>query len=282
MDVTWINGSNVVDINWCSVNGVPHRPTNTMLSAATSHPTHCPIVKIHLLAYNVHELDNSEEENQNTNEVKRRIAMAKEAFNTSGPPEKELKKRLVTCFVWSAALYGVKTGHYDELKRDVELCMEESIKCCSVEKLEESQHLLIMKKYIESKIREKIAKIKNKMKELLNESKVTELISKLNFDRHDRLEFKIQLRVEKLLSTGADDGGTIIAFIVTLFRIGILVECFCQKDKAEVEDKFSPCTIAAYVDVSSAETSMAEKCFSSPEVKTEEIFSGIANVGSKF
>ena len=42
------------------------------------------------------------------------IAMAKEAFNRKrsifcGPLEKELSKRLMKCFVWSAALYGVET-----------------------------------------------------------------------------------------------------------------------------------------------------------------------------
>ncbi|KAJ4431030.1 hypothetical protein ANN_19623 [Periplaneta americana] len=47
-------------------------------------------------------------------EVKRRIAMAKEAFNRKrsifcGPLEKELSKRLVKCFVWSVALYGAET-----------------------------------------------------------------------------------------------------------------------------------------------------------------------------
>ena len=47
-------------------------------------------------------------------EVKRRIAMAKEAFNRKrsifcGPLEKELRKRLVKCFVWSVALYGAET-----------------------------------------------------------------------------------------------------------------------------------------------------------------------------
>ncbi|KAJ4443680.1 hypothetical protein ANN_05355 [Periplaneta americana] len=40
-----------------------------------------------------------------------RIAMAKEAFNRKGsifcgPLEKELRKRLVKCFVWSVVLYG--------------------------------------------------------------------------------------------------------------------------------------------------------------------------------
>ena len=47
-------------------------------------------------------------------EVKQRISMAKEAFNRKrsiccGPLEKELRKRLVTCFVWSVALYGAET-----------------------------------------------------------------------------------------------------------------------------------------------------------------------------
>ncbi|KAJ4446546.1 hypothetical protein ANN_13242 [Periplaneta americana] len=42
-------------------------------------------------------------------EVKRRIALAKEAFNRKrgifyGPMEKELRKRLIKCFVWSVAL----------------------------------------------------------------------------------------------------------------------------------------------------------------------------------
>ena len=40
--------------------------------------------------------------------------MAKEAFNrkrsiSCGPLEKELRKRLVKCFVWSPALYGAET-----------------------------------------------------------------------------------------------------------------------------------------------------------------------------
>ena len=44
-------------------------------------------------------------------ELKQRIAMAKEAFNRKrsifcGPLEKELRKRLVKCFVWSVVLYG--------------------------------------------------------------------------------------------------------------------------------------------------------------------------------
>ena len=61
------------------------------------------------------------------------------------------------------------------------------------------------------------------------------------------------------------------AFIASLLKGGILVECFYQKDKAEVDDKFSSCTIAAY-DIFSNETSMAEQHFSSPEVIVEEIF----------
>ena len=40
--------------------------------------------------------------------------MAKEAFNRKrsiffGPLEKELRKRLVKCFLWSEALYGAET-----------------------------------------------------------------------------------------------------------------------------------------------------------------------------
>ena len=47
-------------------------------------------------------------------EVKQRIEMAKEAFNRKrsifcGPLEKELRKRLVKCFVWSVVLYGAET-----------------------------------------------------------------------------------------------------------------------------------------------------------------------------
>ena len=47
-------------------------------------------------------------------EVKQRIAMAKEALNRKKsffcePLEKELLKRLVKCFVWSVALYGAET-----------------------------------------------------------------------------------------------------------------------------------------------------------------------------
>ena len=47
-------------------------------------------------------------------EVKQRIAMAKEAFNRKRsifcrPLEKELRKRLVKCFVWSVVLYGAET-----------------------------------------------------------------------------------------------------------------------------------------------------------------------------
>jgi len=47
-------------------------------------------------------------------EVKIRIAMAKEAFNRRrnvfcGPLDKDLRKRLVECLVWSVALYGAET-----------------------------------------------------------------------------------------------------------------------------------------------------------------------------
>ena len=47
-------------------------------------------------------------------EVKQRIAMAKEAFNRKrnifcGPLEKELRKRLEKCLVWRVALYGAET-----------------------------------------------------------------------------------------------------------------------------------------------------------------------------
>ena len=47
-------------------------------------------------------------------EVKPKIAMAKEAFNRKrsifcGHLEKELRKRLVKCFVWSETLYGAET-----------------------------------------------------------------------------------------------------------------------------------------------------------------------------
>ena len=47
-------------------------------------------------------------------EVNQRIAMAKKAFNRKrsifcGLLEKELRKRLVKCFLWSVALYGAET-----------------------------------------------------------------------------------------------------------------------------------------------------------------------------
>ena len=47
-------------------------------------------------------------------EISQRIAMAKEAFNRKrstfcGPLEKDLRKRLVKCFVWSVAMYGTET-----------------------------------------------------------------------------------------------------------------------------------------------------------------------------
>jgi len=50
-----------------------------------------------------------------TCEIKRRIAMAKAAFNKKGALftstlELELKKKLVKCYIWSIALYGAETG----------------------------------------------------------------------------------------------------------------------------------------------------------------------------
>ena len=53
-------------------------------------------------------------------EVKQRIAMAKEAFNMKrsifcGPFEKELRKRLVKCFVW----HYVAQRHYDRMNKNV-------------------------------------------------------------------------------------------------------------------------------------------------------------------
>ena len=47
-------------------------------------------------------------------ELKQRIASAKEAFNRKrnifcGHLEKELRSRLVKCFMWSVALYGAET-----------------------------------------------------------------------------------------------------------------------------------------------------------------------------
>ena len=47
-------------------------------------------------------------------EVKQGIAMTKEAFNTKtsifcGPLEKDLRKRLVKCFLWSVVMYGAET-----------------------------------------------------------------------------------------------------------------------------------------------------------------------------
>ena len=60
-------------------------------------------------------------------EVKQRIAMAKEVFNRKrsifcGPLEKELRKRLVKCFVWSVALYGAETW---TLRRNEQTRLEE-------------------------------------------------------------------------------------------------------------------------------------------------------------
>ena len=64
-------------------------------------------------------------------EVKQRIATAKEAFNRNrsifcGPLEKELRKRLVKCFVWSVALYGAETL---TLRRNEEKQLEAFVMC---------------------------------------------------------------------------------------------------------------------------------------------------------
>ena len=57
-------------------------------------------------------------------EIKTRIAMAKEGFNRKrrllcGPLEKELRKRLVKCYIWSVLLYGAETWSLrkEEIKR---------------------------------------------------------------------------------------------------------------------------------------------------------------------
>ena len=59
--------------------------------------------------------------------VKQKIPMAKEAFNRKisilcGPLEKELRKRLGKCFVWSVALYGAETW---TLRRNEQKRLEE-------------------------------------------------------------------------------------------------------------------------------------------------------------
>ncbi|KAJ4439248.1 hypothetical protein ANN_07368 [Periplaneta americana] len=63
-------------------------------------------------------------ESRNAYRVKsKRIPMAKKAFNRKrelfcGPLEKELRRILVKCFVWSDIVWGQKHGHYDEVKRN--------------------------------------------------------------------------------------------------------------------------------------------------------------------
>ena len=52
-----------------------------------------------------------------TCEIKRRIAMAKGAFNKkrarfTGTMDLELKKKLVKCYIWGIALYGAETGTF--------------------------------------------------------------------------------------------------------------------------------------------------------------------------
>ncbi|KAJ4448763.1 hypothetical protein ANN_00154 [Periplaneta americana] len=81
------------------------------------------------------------------------------------------------------------------------LCMEESSKCRCMEKYEESQHPLIINKYTENKIPEKIAKLKNRRKEVLRESTVTELTNKFNFGSFEGTSkeyYEIKLRNEGL------------------------------------------------------------------------------------
>ena len=56
-------------------------------------------------------------------EVKQRTAMAKEAFNRKrsifcGPLEKELRKRLVKCFIWSVVFMVQRPGHYDGMSKN--------------------------------------------------------------------------------------------------------------------------------------------------------------------
>ncbi|KAJ4449155.1 hypothetical protein ANN_00551 [Periplaneta americana] len=58
-------------------------------------------------------------------EDKRRVAMEKEAFNIKrsifcGPLEKEVRKRLVKCFVWSVALHGIANKDITTKKNDAE------------------------------------------------------------------------------------------------------------------------------------------------------------------
>ena len=48
--------------------------------------------------------------------------MAKEVFNRKtsivcGPLEKELRKRLMKCFVWSVVLYGERSGQNDGMSK---------------------------------------------------------------------------------------------------------------------------------------------------------------------
>jgi hypothetical protein len=57
-----------------------------------------------------------------TREIKIRIAIAKEAFNRklsllASKINIELRKKLVTCYVWSIALYGSETWTLTKLER---------------------------------------------------------------------------------------------------------------------------------------------------------------------
>ncbi|KAJ4427957.1 hypothetical protein ANN_23970 [Periplaneta americana] len=72
-------------------------------------------VNVRILNEAVEQMDSFKSSNMSCcQEVKRRMAMAKEAFNSKRsifcePLEKELRKRLVKCFVWNVAIYGAET-----------------------------------------------------------------------------------------------------------------------------------------------------------------------------
>ncbi|KAJ4436180.1 hypothetical protein ANN_18810 [Periplaneta americana] len=84
----------------------------------------------------------------------------------------------------------LKSGEAHQRRRrsflkHIELCNEERIKGDRKEKLEASQHLFIINRYTETKVPDKVAKIRSKRKELLNDSKVTELTNKFKLaDTH--------------------------------------------------------------------------------------------------
>jgi hypothetical protein len=66
-----------------------------------------------------------------TREIKARIAMAKAAFNKkktlfTSKLDLELRKKLVKCYIWSIALYGVETWTLRKLDQkyleSIEMC----------------------------------------------------------------------------------------------------------------------------------------------------------------